>query len=380
MFRLERLEIPPVARRLGQHDALTHDPLPLAPPHAASVALPPEQAVEQAPRAVPAAPRRRPRRPEARSGPRRSRTIAAAPARPARGRPEAPPACRRSGSPPSPVEGSIHLRRFLPLEEAQRRRSPGSGDGPSRSTRNGVPSSSSTSPGAGTGPGCGSSAYPCGDGTKASQPRPASASRAAGLGSGAAGAGGVPDVSAGAPATSSTSSTTRSISPASRSREGRATGSGACLRRRQGRITLPILAYDRPRGRAGPSPRLQRHEDVPRRPLPPARPRPGGAGRDLGRRRPTPAHLAAAALNHTSGIPDYGRLAAYGEAVRDSPANRGATRSCSVARSPPVSTSSRVRVGPTRTPATCSSGGSSTPRRRAASLRRSSGSCSGRSA
>ncbi len=43
------LQIPAVARRLGQHDTLTHDPLTLAPLHGLSVALPPEQTAQKRP-------------------------------------------------------------------------------------------------------------------------------------------------------------------------------------------------------------------------------------------------------------------------------------------------------------------------------------------
>ena len=45
----ERAQIPAVARRLGQHDTLTHDPLTLAPLHAVSVALPPEETAQKRP-------------------------------------------------------------------------------------------------------------------------------------------------------------------------------------------------------------------------------------------------------------------------------------------------------------------------------------------
>ena len=45
----ERAQIPAVARRLGQHNTLTHDPLTLAPLHTVSVALPPEETTQKRP-------------------------------------------------------------------------------------------------------------------------------------------------------------------------------------------------------------------------------------------------------------------------------------------------------------------------------------------
>ena len=116
-----------------------------------------------------------------------------------------------------------------------------------------------------------------------------------------------------------------------------------------------------PRGRARTPPRLQRHEDVPRRPLPPARPRPGGARRDVDRRRPPAArHAAAAAQPHERdpGLrpPPRVRRGRPRHALR-AVERRGAARR---GRSRPAPTSRRARAGPTRTRATCSCGGSST--------------------
>ena len=132
---------------------------------------------------------------------------------------------------------------------------------------------------------------------------------------------------------------------------------------------MPRSSHTIGRGRARPPPRLQRHEDVPRRTLPTPRARPGGAGRDVDRRAPTAARDAAAAAQPHERNPRLRpspRLPARPSATRLQ--SRGATRSCSPARSRPARTSRRATAGPTRTRASCSSGESST--RRAGRLRR----------
>ena len=416
--RLEPLEVPTVTRRLGQDDPLPHDPLALAPPHTATVALPAEQAAQQAAAGSGSGcGSGAGSSPEARSGPGRSRSIVAGTARPAHGRRAARRASRRSGSPLSRVEGSIRLRRFLPrdhgaaasvarerrgrvaehaeggavelehvAQDGQRSR-PRDERVPVRRRDEGKPPL--LSGGVGTTAG---RVWTTGGGATGS-----STCGGAG-GAGATGAGRF-ELAARAPATSSTSSTTRSISPASRSSEGRTTGGAgsASVRRRR----AAFGHADAPPGDRSPATRRA----IPRRP----RPAPGraltascsrssrtiaawtsaGATSSTASRRRSSACSACGStstsrlrvatwiddqrlphatlrqlLDHTSGIPDYGRLPAYA-AGRPRHALRavGATRSCSPGRSRPAPTSRRARAGRTRTPASCSCGGSSTSRR-----------------
>ena len=143
--------------------------------------------------------------------------------------------------------------------------------------------------------------YPSGDGTKASQPRRSTASGRAAAGAGAR----------------VRSSLGRRGRPArylvhqlddALDQPGKPVERGQDDRRRRLFSTTPG-SHHAPdprirslRGRARTLPRLQRHEDVPRRALPPARARPGGAGRDLDRRPPPATRHAAATARTTRAV------------------------------------------------------------------------------
>ena len=167
---LERLEVAAVARRLRQHDSLPHDPLPLAPPHAANGSASGRAGGSGSPA------RRRLRRRGGglgsraldqlehvlrRAPPRLLGPLAVAPQR----RPHVVDLALlshasevRSGSGGSSLSTT-----------AQRRPSPAAARARDGARGSGSPSRSSSSPRVGSEPGRSTSVYPCGDGTKASQ-------------------------------------------------------------------------------------------------------------------------------------------------------------------------------------------------------------------